>query len=92
MVVSVRTFISVDLSSIPAGAYSIFCEMLFETNENKQKRGRGWPIKNIKLNFSKETSSIKQGTWFALNLGEELENAFLQKNSVLTYFAECKSY
>ena len=40
-------FYSDDPSSNLAEAYSFFCKIVFEKNENKQKRGRGWPaLKN----------------------------------------------
>ena len=42
-VVSVLAFYSDDLSSNHAEAYSCFCNIVFEKNENKQKRGLGWP-------------------------------------------------
>ena len=42
-VVSVLAFYSKDPSLYPAEAYSFFCNIVFEKNENKQKRGRGWP-------------------------------------------------
>ena len=40
-VVSVLAFYSDDPSSNPAVN---FCKIVIEKNENKQKRGRGWPI------------------------------------------------
>ena len=43
-VVSVLAFNSDDTSLNPAEACSFFCKMLFENNENKQKRGRDWSI------------------------------------------------
>ena len=44
--VSVLTFYSDDPSSHPVDAYSFFSvNFVIEKNENKQKRGRGWPIK-----------------------------------------------
>ena len=42
-VVSVLGLYSDDSSSNPAEAYSFFCNIVFENNENKQKRGRDWP-------------------------------------------------
>ena len=44
-VVSVLAFYSDDPSSNPAVN---FCKIVIEKNENKQKRGRGWPIFNKK--------------------------------------------
>ena len=41
-VVSVLAFYSDDPSSNHAEAYSFFCNIVFEKNKNKQKRGRGW--------------------------------------------------
>ena len=41
-VVSLLAFYSNDPSSNPAKVYSFFCNIVFEKNENKQKRGRGW--------------------------------------------------
>ena len=43
LMVSVFTLYSDDPSSNPAKANTFFCKM-FEKNENKQKRGRDWPI------------------------------------------------
>ena len=44
-VVSVLAFYSDDLSSNPTEAYSfISVKFVFEKNEHKQKRVRGWPI------------------------------------------------
>ena len=43
-VVSVLAFYSNDPRSNPADAYSYSVQIVFEKNENKQKRGRGWPI------------------------------------------------
>ena len=40
----VLAFYSDDPSSNPADAYSFSVQIVFEKNENKQKRGRGWPI------------------------------------------------
>ena len=42
-VVSLLAFYSNDPSSNPAKVYSFFCNIVFEKNENKQKRGRVWP-------------------------------------------------
>ena len=39
--VSVLTFYSEDPSSNPAEAYSFFCNIVFEKNENKQKKRPG---------------------------------------------------
>ena len=46
MVVKWSAFNSDNPSSNPAEADSFFLKFEFEKNENKQKRGRGWPIKN----------------------------------------------
>ena len=43
-VVSVFAFYSDDPSSNPADVYSFSVKFVFEKNENKQKRGQGWPI------------------------------------------------
>ena len=42
--VSVLAFHSDDPSSNPADAYSFSVQIVFEKNENKHKRGRGWTI------------------------------------------------
>ena len=44
VVVSMLAFYSGDPSLNRAEAFSFFCNILFEKNENKQIRGRGWPI------------------------------------------------
>ena len=44
LVVSVLAFDSDDPRSFPGKAYSFFCKILYVKNENKPKRGRGWPI------------------------------------------------
>ena len=41
-VVSVLAFYSDDPSLNPAEAYSFICNIVFENNKNKQKRGRVW--------------------------------------------------
>ena len=43
-VVSVLAFYSDNPSSNPADAYSFSVQIVFEKNENKQKRGRGGPF------------------------------------------------
>ena len=43
-VVSVLAFYSDDPSSNPAEVYNFSVKIVIEKNENKQKRGRGWPI------------------------------------------------
>ena len=43
-VVSVIAFYSNDRSLNPAEAYNFFCKIVFETNKNKQKRGRVDPL------------------------------------------------
>ena len=43
-VVSVLAFYSDDPSSNLAEIYSFFCNIVFEKNENKTKRGQGWSI------------------------------------------------
>ena len=43
-VVSVLAFYSDDPSSNPRWGLQIFCKSAIEKNENKQIRGRGWPI------------------------------------------------
>ena len=43
-VVSVLAFYSDDLSSNPAEAYSFFCNIVFEKNENKQKEAGVSPL------------------------------------------------
>ena len=45
-VVIVLAFYSDDPSLNPAEAYSFFCKIVFEKNENKQERGLGWPTLN----------------------------------------------
>ena len=45
-VVSVLAFNSNDPSSNPAEAYSFFCNIVFEKNENKQKRGQDFLTKH----------------------------------------------
>ena len=42
--VSVLAFYSDDPSSNPAEAYRIFCNIVFEKNENKQKEARVGPL------------------------------------------------
>ena len=42
-VVTVVAFFSDDPSSNPPEAFSFFCNIVFEKNEHKQKRGRAWP-------------------------------------------------
>ena len=42
-VVSVLAFYSEDPSSNPAEVYNFSVKIVIETNENKQKRVRGWP-------------------------------------------------
>ena len=42
-----------DIPSLnPAEAYSFSVKFVFEKNENKQKRGRGWPIKKEEENIA----------------------------------------
>ena len=48
-VVSVLAFYSDNPSSNPADAYSFSVQIVFEKNENKQKRGRGGPFFKKKL-------------------------------------------
>ena len=44
-----------DPSSNPAHDYSFPIKFVFEKNENKQNRGRGWPIfKKIEINKIKK--------------------------------------
>ena len=43
-VVSALAFYSDDPSSNPTEAYNFSGKFVFEKNENKQNRGRGWPI------------------------------------------------
>ena len=43
LVVSVLALFSDDRSSTLAEAYSLFCKMLFEKNENKQKEAKVGP-------------------------------------------------
>ena len=41
--VSELAFYSDDSGSNSAEAYSLFCKVVFDKNENKQKGGLGWP-------------------------------------------------
>ena len=43
-VVSALAFYSDDPSSNPADAYRFSVQIVFEKNENKQKKGRRWPF------------------------------------------------
>ena len=43
-VVSALAFYSDDPSSNPADAYRFSVQIVFEKNENKQKKGRSWPF------------------------------------------------
>ena len=46
--VSMLAFYSDDPSSKPTDVYSFSVKFMFEKNENKQERGRDWPIKKRK--------------------------------------------
>ena len=49
IVVSMLALYSDDLSLNPTEAYSFFCQMLLEKNENTQKICRGWPLSKSML-------------------------------------------